>query len=94
MVSRFAMLPRCVPGVPGVIPGANAPGKSSAATQPSTMVEHHQVATSGGNVAKTARLELERKTGRKVISPLNASDTAALDVEAPNDTLPPPEGER
>lgn len=66
----------------------------SAATQPSTMVEHHQVATSGGNVAKTARLELERKTGRKVISPLNASDTAALDVEAPNDSLPPPEGER
>ena len=31
-------------------------------------------------MAKTARLELERKTGRKVISPLNASDTGALEV--------------
>lgn len=66
----------------------------SAATQPETMIEHHQVATSGGHVAKTARLELEHKTGRKVISPRNASDTAALDVEAPNASLPPPEGER
>ena len=31
-------------------------------------------------MAKNARLELERKTGRKVISPLNASDTGALEV--------------
>ena len=31
-------------------------------------------------MAKTARLELERKTGRKVVSPLNASDTGALEV--------------
>ena len=60
----------------------------SAATQPSTMVEHHQVAASGGGVAKTARLELERKTGRKVISPLNASDAAALTIEPPT-ALPP-----
>ena len=53
----------------------------SAATQPNTMVEHHQVAASGGGVAKTARLELERKTGHKVISPLNASDAAALTID-------------
>ena len=33
-------------------------------------------------MAKNARLELERKTGRKVVSPLNASDTGALDVDS------------
>ena len=54
----------------------------SASTFPHNMVEHHQVAASGGGVAKNARAEIERKTGRKVISPLNASDTAALDVES------------
>ena len=59
----------------------------SATTQPNTMVEHHQVAASGGGVAKTARLELERKTGHKVISPLNASDAAALTIDPP---APPP----
>ena len=32
-------------------------------------------------MAKNARLELERKTGRKVVSPLNASDTGALEVD-------------
>ena len=54
----------------------------SASTFPRNMVEHHQVAASGGGVAKNARAEIERKTGRKVISPLNASDAAALDVES------------
>ena len=45
----------------------------------------------GGGVAKNARLEIERKTGRKVISPLNASDTGALDVEGGDmNQLPPP----
>jgi hypothetical protein len=53
----------------------------SAATLPRNMMEHHRVAASGGGVAKNARLELERKTGRKVVSPLNASDTGALEVD-------------
>ena len=53
---------------------------ASAATLPRNMMEHHRVAASGGGVAKNARLELERKTGRKVVSPLNASDTGALEV--------------
>jgi hypothetical protein len=30
------------------------------------------VAIQGGEIAKNARLELERKTGKKVVSPLNA----------------------
>lgn len=51
--------------------------------------EHHKVAASGGGVAKNARLEIERKMGRKVISPLNAFDTGALDIES-SDMLPPP----
>ena len=63
----------------------------SASTLPRIMVEHHKVAASGGSVAKNARLEIERKTGRKVISPLNASDTGALDVEGSDVyQLPPP----
>ena len=63
----------------------------SASTLPRNMVEHHKVAESGGGVAKNARLEIERKTGRKVISPLNASDTGALDVEGGDmNQLPPP----
>ena len=42
-------------------------------------------------MAKNASLEIERKTGRKVISPLNASDTGALDVEGGDlEQLPPP----
>ena len=63
----------------------------SASTLPRNMVEHHKVAASGGSVAKNARLEIERKTGRKVISPLNASDTGALDVDGGDVyQLPPP----
>lgn len=61
----------------------------SAATLPRNMMEHHRVAASGGGVAKNARLELERKTGRKVVSPLNASDTGALEVDL-GDTPPLP----
>ena len=61
----------------------------SAATKPQDMFEHHQVATSGGGVARTARMEIEKKTGKKVISSQNASNASALDVEM-GDALPPP----
>jgi len=44
----------------------------SATTNPDTMQEHEQVAKQGGEIARNARLELEAKTGEKVISPLNA----------------------
>lgn len=36
------------------------------------MAEHSNVAKQGGEIARNARLELEEKTGRKVVSPLNA----------------------
>ena len=61
----------------------------SASTLPNNMIEHHQVAASGGSVARNARIEIERKTGRRVVSSLNASDTGALDVDS-DDALPPP----
>jgi prophage antirepressor-like protein len=44
----------------------------SEATNPDTMEDHAHVAQQGGEVARNARLELEEKTGQKVISPLNA----------------------
>ena len=62
----------------------------SAATKPRTMPQHHRVAASGGGVARNARREIERKTGRSVVSPDNASDTGALDADS-TDLLPPPQ---
>lgn len=44
----------------------------SEAVQPKSFTESKKVAKQGGNVAKVARKELEAKTGKKVISPLNA----------------------
>jgi len=44
----------------------------SETTNPELMTEHEQVAKQGGEIARNARLELEAKTGEKVISPLNA----------------------
>ena len=48
----------------------------SAATDPKDFNESQKVAKQGGNVAKVARLELEAKTGKKVVSASNAKDTA------------------
>ena len=47
----------------------------SAATHPKDIEESKKVAKQGGNVAKVARLELEAKTGKKVVTSLNAKDT-------------------
>ena len=51
----------------------------SDATEPDTFPKHKQVAKQGGEVARNARLELEAKTGRKVISPLSAKDGTMLE---------------
>lgn len=45
----------------------------SQAVNPETFEESKKVAHQGGNVAKVALKELEAKTGKKVVSPLNAS---------------------
>lgn len=44
----------------------------SQAVNPSTFSENQQIAEQGGNVAKVARMELESKTGKKVVSALSA----------------------
>jgi len=50
----------------------------SEATDPNTFNEHIQVAQQGGEIARNARMELEAKTGKSVISPLNAKDGIML----------------
>ena len=44
----------------------------SQATEPKTLDENKTGAQQGGNVARVARRELEERTGKKVVTPLNA----------------------
>ncbi len=44
----------------------------SQATEPKTFAENKSVARQGGNVARVARRELEERTGKQVVTPLNA----------------------
>jgi BRO family, N-terminal domain len=44
----------------------------SQATEPRTFEDSKEVARQGGNVAKVARLELEARTGKKVVTAVNA----------------------
>lgn len=46
----------------------------SRSRNPKTMVENQQVAKSGGQAAKAARLEVEKQIGHSVISPAKATD--------------------
>ncbi len=46
----------------------------SAATNPETYEDSKKVAKQGGNVAKVAMKELEAKTGKKVVTAINAKD--------------------
>jgi len=52
----------------------------SEVTDPDSFQEHKQVARQGGEVARNARLELEAKTGKKVVSPLNAKEGRMLSL--------------
>jgi hypothetical protein len=47
----------------------------SKATAPETFEQSKSVAKHGGQVAKDARKSLEAKTGKKVVSSLNAKDS-------------------
>jgi len=51
----------------------------SQATNPKDFEESKKVAKQGGNVAKVALKELESKTGKKVVSPLNAKAILGID---------------
>jgi hypothetical protein len=50
----------------------------SESSEPRTLKEHRGVARQGGEVALNARKELERKTGKKAISNLNAKTGVLL----------------
>ncbi len=50
----------------------------SEATNPETMNDHADVARQGGEVARNARMELEQKTGQKVVTPCNAKSIKSL----------------
>ena len=50
----------------------------SESRNPETFSEHQQVARQGGEIARNARIELEEKTGKEVISPMNAKDGLLL----------------
>ena len=49
---------------------------------PETFNEHRDIAQQGGEIARNARLELEAKTGKKVISPLNAQSGILSKIES------------
>jgi hypothetical protein len=51
----------------------------SHATDPKTFEDSKKVAKQGGNVAKVALKELESKTGKKVVSSLNARNVLGID---------------
>ncbi len=59
----------------------------SAATNPKDFEESKKVAKQGGNVAKVARKELEAKTGKSVVTPLNAK-ALLIEKDAPEKLTP------
>lgn len=59
------------------------------ARDPQTLAENADCAVSGGNIAKTAREQLEKETGRKVVSPLSAKKFFKGQIDAEGE---PPRG--
>ncbi|MCM1306476.1 MAG: hypothetical protein NC037_00995 [Bacteroides sp.] len=64
----------------------------SKARNPETFAESKSIAKEGGNIARDARMNIEKSIGASVISPLNASDKPALDVPLDIDDDPEDEG--
>jgi hypothetical protein len=59
----------------------------SEVTDPETFDDHKKAAQQGGEIARNARLELEAKTGKSVISPLNAKDGIMLKKDDREDAI-------
>ncbi len=57
----------------------------SKSREPETFEESRQIAVEGGSVANDARKNIEARTGKSVISPLNAKDKKALEVKDENE---------
>ena len=53
----------------------------SESNHPETFEDHKEIAVQGGEIARNARMELEAKTGKSVISPLNAKEGFLLKKE-------------
>ena len=56
----------------------------SESQNPETFGDHIDVARQGGEIARNARMELEAKTGKPVVSPLNAKDVLLLNQNIDN----------
>lgn len=56
----------------------------SESQNPETFGDHINVARQGGEIARNARMELEAKTGKPVVSPLNAKDGLLLNQNIDN----------
>lgn len=61
---------------------------------PQNFSDHIQNAVDGATIAKNARLELERKTGKAVVTPLNARDGIGLPTDTKASILPTNEEEK
>ena len=57
------------------------------AKNPQTLEENAKCAHEGGNVAAVARRELESKTGRSIVTPLNAKDYFSAQIESKKEQL-------
>ena len=53
----------------------------SEASDPHSFSDHVQNAVDGATIAKNARIELEQKTGKRVVTPLNARDGIGLSAD-------------
>ncbi len=49
--------------------------------QPNSFSESKEIAREGGSVAKSARIDIEKRVGKSIVSPLNASDKKLLEVD-------------
>lgn len=66
----------------------------SESSAPQNFSDHIQNAVDGASIAKNARIELEQKTGKKVVTPLNARDGIGLTEDAKASVLLEDEEER
>ena len=53
----------------------------SESSNPKNFSDHMQNAVDGATIAKNARIELEQKTGKSVVTPLNARDGIGLEID-------------
>lgn len=60
----------------------------SKSRRPDTFEESRDIAVEGGLVAGSTRKDIESRTGRKIVSPLNASDKLSLEVSEDSEIIP------